>query len=98
MKTLDNLGYAVPQNPIILSPHLLNIPQERNRVFIPGVLREKMKKPSKYIELDFSKYFVPYTQTRKTIEKDYLESNVNPKYFLDLLNKKDNYLVNSLNA
>ena len=43
MSTLDKLGYAVPKEPLILSPHMFNIPQERYRVFIPGILRSKSR-------------------------------------------------------
>jgi DNA (cytosine-5)-methyltransferase 1 len=96
LETLDELGYAVPEKPLILSPHLLNVPQERNRVFIPGVLRSEMKNPKKYIELDFNKYFKKYTMNREKIEQQYLEKNIPSKYFLHTV--KDKYLVNCFNA
>lgn len=36
-KHLLNLGYIIPSEPIIISPHQIGIPQLRERVFIPGV-------------------------------------------------------------
>ncbi|MFP4557044.1 MAG: DNA cytosine methyltransferase [Bacteroidales bacterium] len=35
---LVDLGYLVPEKPIIISPHQIGVPQLRDRVFIPGVL------------------------------------------------------------
>ena len=40
-RSLVELGYLIPEKPIIVSPHHLGIPQLRERVFIPGVFREK---------------------------------------------------------
>jgi len=37
-KNLIDLGYLVPEKPIIISPHQIGVPQLRDRVFIPGVL------------------------------------------------------------
>jgi DNA (cytosine-5)-methyltransferase 1 len=39
-KNLVDLGYIIPDKPIIISPHQLGIPQLRDRVFIPGVLKD----------------------------------------------------------
>lgn len=93
--TLDKLGYAIPNpsSPLILSPHMFGIPQERNRVFIPGVLRSKMSKPSKYLNFDFSKYFKSIPKTRTKIERLILDKNVPNKYYLNPKNKKDSYLI-----
>lgn len=98
MNELDKLGYAVPKKPLILSPHMLNIPQERYRVFIPGILRSKMKKPTKYLDFNFSKYFKIYNHTRKTIEENFLDKNVESKYFLNPKNTNDKYLINVFKA
>ncbi len=37
---LERLGYLIPSKPIILSPHQMGVPQLRDRVFIPGILRD----------------------------------------------------------
>lgn len=42
-KNLVDLGYTIPEKPIIISPHQIGIPQLRERVFIPGVLKKHSK-------------------------------------------------------
>jgi len=41
LKSLKELGYAVPEKPIKISPDALGLPVQRPRVFLPGVLTEK---------------------------------------------------------
>ena len=36
MKSLKELGYRLPEKPLILSPHQFGIPQIRERAFLPG--------------------------------------------------------------
>lgn len=36
-ETLKKLGYRIPAEPLILSPHQFGIPQVRERVYIPGI-------------------------------------------------------------
>lgn len=43
LEELRNLGYTVPDQPILLSPVQLGIPQRRDRVFITCVLGEELK-------------------------------------------------------
>ncbi len=43
-KHLVDLGYLIPQKPIIISPHQIGVPQLRDRVFIPGVLKDFVSK------------------------------------------------------
>lgn len=38
--TLKNLGYNVHETPIVFSPHYINIPQNRERVFIIGIRKD----------------------------------------------------------
>lgn len=54
--TLRELGYLVPEEPILLSPHQFGIPQIRWRVFIPAVKAENGLK-QKDIEFKFDKQF-----------------------------------------
>jgi DNA (cytosine-5)-methyltransferase 1 len=42
-KNLVELGYLIPHKPIIISPHQIGVPQLRDRVFIPGILKEFAK-------------------------------------------------------
>lgn len=42
-KNLVDLGYIIPDKPIIVSPHQIGIPQLRDRVFIPGIHRNFTK-------------------------------------------------------
>jgi DNA (cytosine-5)-methyltransferase 1 len=69
---LTNLGYAITEEPLILSPHQFGIPQNRPRVYILGVLKEKLKTPIDKISIDISKHYV----SEKTSIYSYLESNV----------------------
>lgn len=41
-KTLRDLGYMIPDDPVIISPQSFGTPQIRKRVFIPGVLKSKI--------------------------------------------------------
>ncbi len=41
IKTLRDLGYSVPNTPIILSPNQFGVPALRKRIYIPGVLGKK---------------------------------------------------------
>lgn len=41
---LKNLGYILPKDPIIISPHHLGIPQNRERIFIIGIHKDYCKK------------------------------------------------------
>ncbi|MBD5423241.1 MAG: DNA (cytosine-5-)-methyltransferase [Mycoplasma sp.] len=97
-KKLDELGYIIPKNPLILSPHEFGIPQERKRVFIPGVLREKTSKKDKFMDIDFENNkleidIVNYKKQRKYIFNKFLQSksNIDKKYLLTN-NKNGEYL------
>lgn len=37
MKSLKELGYRLPEKPLILSPHQFGVPQIRERAFLPGL-------------------------------------------------------------
>lgn len=52
-KNLCDLGYLIPDKPIIISPHQIGIPQLRDRVFIPGIRKEFAK--SKTLNIDVPK-------------------------------------------
>lgn len=106
IKTLkDDLGYIIPKNPLILSPHQFGIPQERQRVFIPGVLKEKADINSEDIVFDFNKLKeknplnnLNIFETKKYITDNFLEKKVNKKYFFNEKNEKDRYLLKVFKA
>lgn len=51
---LRNLGYRIPQSPIILSPHYFGVPQTRERAFLPGIYDpENVDKP---LEIKFDRF------------------------------------------
>lgn len=52
-KTLRSLGYRIPAEPLILSPHQFGIPQVRERVYIPGIYDPK--NTEKPLEIKFKK-------------------------------------------
>ncbi|MBY7703608.1 DNA cytosine methyltransferase [Vibrio harveyi] len=104
-KTLRELGYIIPKEPLILSPHDFGIPQERQRVFIPGVLREKTNITDNEFMVDFKKemYNNPLNSSdiksiKKYIFDNFLEKKVDKKYFLDKNVEKDKYLIHVFNA
>lgn len=106
IKTLrDDLGYIIPENPLILSPHEFGIPQDRKRVFIPGVLKEQSKLKSEYISFDFDSLKLNNKlnnsnpkEIREYIFDEFLEKKVEEKYFLNKKNSKDNYLLKVFEA
>lgn len=106
IKTLKNdLGYIIPEKPLILSPHEFGIPQERQRVFIPGILKEKTNIDVQYISFDFEELKLNnplnsknYKLIKKYISDNFLEKDIEERYFLDNKNKKDKYLLNVLEA
>lgn len=51
--TLKKLGYRIPAEPLILSPHQFGVPQVRERVYIPGIYDpENINKP---LDIKFDK-------------------------------------------
>lgn len=71
---LKNLGYVLTKDPLIISPHQLGIPQNRERIFIIGIHKNYCKKD--YLDFNMPK------------EEDYplqslyslLDNKVSPKY------------------
>ena len=58
-KRIKDLGYILPDKEIILSPHHLGIPQNRERVFILGIHKKFVKKNFKNnMELPLKKNFL----------------------------------------
>lgn len=47
---LNDLGYVLTKDPLIVSPHHIGVPQNRERIFIVGIHRDYYK--GEYIEID----------------------------------------------
>lgn len=103
IETLKYIGYIIPEKPLILSPHEFGIPQERQRVFIPGVLKEKTDIKDEYISFNFDDLKLnnklnssnPH-EIREYIYTKYLEEKFDNKYFLK--NSKEKYLIKIFEA
>lgn len=54
-KHLIDLGYTIPSEPIIVSPHQIGVPQLRERVFIPGILNTDGSTEELTIDVPLSK-------------------------------------------
>lgn len=54
-KVLDELGYAINLEPLILSPHYFGIPVIRQRIFIPAIRKDILNK--EYFNIDFANEF-----------------------------------------
>ena len=52
---LKELGYRIPDDPIILSPHQFGIPQTRDRAFIPGIYDPE--NTDKSLKIEFKNLF-----------------------------------------
>jgi len=52
-ETLKSLGYRIPKEPLILSPHQFGVPQVRERVYIPGIYDPK--NVEKELKIEFEK-------------------------------------------
>lgn len=64
---LQNLGYILTNNPIILSPHHIGIPQNRERIFILGIHKDYYNE--QYIDINIPKN-IPKTSMYDIIDKD----------------------------
>ena len=74
-ETLKSLGYRIPKDPLILSPHQFGVPQVRERVYIPGVYDPKnIDKP---LEINFDKLLEKKDNSIDTI----LDPNEKDSYY-----------------
>jgi len=90
-KTLHDLGYRLPAEPLILSPYQFGIPQVRERIYIPGVYDPKHS--DEPIEIKFDHQF---TKDQNTIDTILDPSECDPFYSLsqhtiDVLNAWDEF-------
>lgn len=74
-ETLKSLGYRIPKDALILSPHQFGVPQVRERVYIPGIYDpENVDKP---LEIKFDKLLDKKDNSIDTV----LDPNENDPYY-----------------
>ena len=74
-ETLKSLGYRIPKEALILSPHQFGVPQVRERVYIPGIYDPKnIDKP---LEIKFDKLLEKKDNSIDTI----LDPNEKDSYY-----------------
>lgn len=72
MDSIHKLGYITTKEPLIISPHQLGIPQNRERLFIVGIHKQ-------YIDSDYIKIEMPKESKIKNIY-EILDKTVDTKY------------------
>ncbi|WP_391591833.1 DNA (cytosine-5-)-methyltransferase [[Mycoplasma] cavipharyngis] len=80
--SLKKLGYVINEEPIIISPHHLGIPQLRERVVIIGI--------HKSLGIKKINVQLPNKTSNKIsfLDSQILETNVDPKYYISELEEK----------
>ena len=74
-ETLKSLGYRIPKDALILSPHQFGVPQVRERVYIPGIYDpDNADKP---LEIKFDKLLDKKDNSIDTV----LDPNENDPYY-----------------
>ena len=71
---LQDLGYVLTKEPLIISPHHLGIPQNRERIFIIGIHKD-------YCNKDYLNFQIPQNIPLQNIY-DLLDEKVDEKYYL----------------
>ncbi len=90
MDALKDLGYRIPNKPIILSPHYFGIPQTRERAFLPGVYDpENIDSPLEY-------KFAPFKKKNDCKMEDIIDNSYNDDESL-FISKEETDLLNMWN-
>ena len=76
--TLKKLGYRIPAEPLILSPHQFGVPQVRERVYIPGIYDPKNS--DKPLEIKFDKLLDKNDKKDNSIDTILDPTETNPVY------------------
>ena len=93
-RNLIKIGYSIPENPIVLSPWQLNIPQDRQRVYIPGILKTNISGKNNCIDKIISEKIEDYKKEFNYKLEDFVEKDVDDKYYLSKKNKAEAYMLN----
>lgn len=91
-QTLDEAGYNVSPEPIIFSPHLLGVPQRRERVFILGIRKDLGELPPFYFDRDEAKPSSIYSVLQDEDEIQNLEKYKLKKYEVELIELWNEFL------
>lgn len=54
-QVLEEMDYIIPDEPLLLSPHQFDVPQLRNRIFIPGIHRSVFNDDRKHLKIEVLK-------------------------------------------
>jgi DNA (cytosine-5)-methyltransferase 1 len=93
-ESLQNLGYIMPNQPIILSPHHIGIPQNRERVFLLGIHKTFTKLEHLIINLPSKKEY-PETNIFDIIDYDNNDKDLKiSKYEQKALNAWNEFKLN----
>ena len=87
-KNLVDLGYLIPSEPIIISPHQIGVPQLRDRVFIPGVLKESTTKRKVSVN-------IPPAKRHQLEANTILNGSTNAEY---AISEYEEYVLNAWDA
>lgn len=72
---LNEIGYRLPDHPLVLSPHQFGIPQVRERIYIPGVYDPKNVNKPLHFEFHNLK-----SKSENSIDSILEKGEVDPKY------------------
>ena len=88
-KSLQDVGYSTYKEPICLSPHLIGVPQHRERVFILGVRNDISKEFIDFPAIAPTKTDI--SSVLESVDKAYPEFEI-PKKDIDILNKWEEFI------
>ncbi len=88
--TLTNLGYIMTEEPLVVSPHQVGVPQLRNRVFIVGIHREFYKGDKLVLDLN-----IPSRTIRNRTSMNCIKFDEDIKYDSYLVNSAENIVINA---
>lgn len=90
--TLQNLNYNVHEQPIIFSPHFINVPQNRERVFIIGIRKDVAELP----DFVFDQSTIPTCSINSILQDDTEIPNISnyklEESYVDVINHWDKFL------
>jgi len=88
---LEELGYIMTEHPIIMSPHYIGIPQNRERIFILGI-HNSVGKNKKFLDIKVpEKKDLPKTSIYDVLDKEVPDKYKITQYEERILNAWDNF-------
>lgn len=92
--SLRKIGYSVPEQPIIFSPHYLGIPQHRERVFILCVRKDVGESPGFTFNKSDRKPCDAYSILEKSRDPSYFEDYKLPAEQVEIVNLWNEFIQN----